>query len=209
MYVATFFAARASSMRDPTSIFFKPDIGYEPKYFTQRKQQADNYIANVESVGTFSLPKFNPHRRNESICVGIPTIARNDVYYFPSMIGSMLQGLRPIERERIFLMPFIAHSDPQKHPAYSESWLSGLSDKVLMYNLSMTEMDRIVWLEKNTGYREKGLFDYTYLLKACVDVGSPYIAMLEDDVVAMDGWFHRTKNALSELEKDPKFEQSE
>jgi hypothetical protein len=201
IYTVAFLAVRATSYRDPTSIFFRPDIGYEADYSTQRKQQADAYINNVDNTGAESLSKFNLRRRHDSICVGIATIARKDVNYFPSMVGSILQGLRPSERERIYLMPFIAHSDPKEHSAYSQPWLGDLSDQVLIYNISKAEREHIARLEKNQGYREKALLDYTYLLKACVDMGSPYIAMLEDDVLAMDGWFHRTRNALSQIEK--------
>lgn len=45
--------------------------------------------------------------------------------------------------------------------------------------------------------REKALFDYTYLLKACQAVNASYVAMLEDDVLALDGWYHRTRQALA------------
>lgn len=52
-----------------------------------------------------------------------------------------------------------------------------------------------------TGRGEKALFDYPYLLKACEAVNTPYVLMLEDDVFAMDWWFHRTREALSSAEK--------
>jgi len=52
-------------------------------------------------------------------------------------------------------------------------------------------------LEKDQGsFREKAVFDYTYLLKACSAVGAPYILMNEDDVIALDGWYHRSQRAL-------------
>jgi hypothetical protein len=47
-------------------------------------------------------------------------------------------------------------------------------------------------------FREKGLFDYTYLLESCYDTGAPYIAIFEDDVIAMDGWYHRTLSSIAE-----------
>lgn len=75
-----------------------------------------------------------------------------------------------------------------------------LADKVLVYD------------EENIGYvkkleesdkvaAEKGLFDYTYLLKACEATGAPYVMLVEDDVIAMDGWYHRTKQALVDAER--------
>jgi hypothetical protein len=97
----------------------------------------------------------------------------------------------------IHLILFIAHTDPNAHPAYSEKWLSAVADTLLLYDLKAEEFEHIRRLEMEAGLRrEKGLFDYTYLLKACHAVATPYILMLEDDVVAMDGWYHRTRKAL-------------
>ncbi|KAK4498670.1 hypothetical protein PRZ48_009180 [Zasmidium cellare] len=46
------------------------------------------------------------------------------------------------------------------------------------------------------------LYDYTYLLKACYDTEAPYIATIEDDVVAMDGWYHRTIEGIKQAGRD-------
>lgn len=43
--------------------------------------------------------------------------------------------------------------------------------------------------------------DYVYAMRACQQIGAPYIAMLEDDIVAMDGWFHRLTSGLQSLEQ--------
>jgi hypothetical protein len=51
------------------------------------------------------------------------------------------------------------------------------------------------------------LIDYKYLLKACGDIGTPYDTMVDDDVVApwpLDGWYHRTRAALTSAEKQTK-----
>ncbi len=45
------------------------------------------------------------------------------------------------------------------------------------------------------------MFDYTYLLKAAQRTGVNYIVMLEDDVLALDGWYHRTLNAAALAEQ--------
>jgi GR25 family glycosyltransferase involved in LPS biosynthesis len=39
-----------------------------------------------------------------------------------------------------------------------------------------------------------------YLLEACDEEGSPYIALFEDDIVATDGWLHRTIDELEQAE---------
>jgi hypothetical protein len=101
------------------------------------------------------------------------------------------------------LIVFIPHSDPEVHPAYNEPWLANLADEVLQYNVSKEHFDHIVEMEQEQGLsREKGLYDYTYLLKACEATGAPHIAMFEDDVVAMDGWYHRTRSGINQADKE-------
>ena len=48
---------------------------------------------------------------------------------------------------------------------------------------------------------EKGLFDYQYLLDKCTEKFTPYVALFEDDTVAVDGWYHRTLSAIQEAEQ--------
>jgi hypothetical protein len=45
------------------------------------------------------------------------------------------------------------------------------------------------------------MFDYAYLLSKCEDTFIPYVAIIEDDTLAMDGWYHRTMDALHEAEQ--------
>ena len=79
-----------------------------------------------------------------------------------------------------------------------------IADEVLLYNASEVDIGHLQALEtdeaKASGL-EKALFDYVYLLKACEAVDAPYIIMLEDDVVALDGWYHRTREALASAEQ--------
>lgn len=35
-------------------------------------------------------------------------------------------------------------------------------------------------------------------------IATPYILMLEDDVVAQDGWYHRTQEAIASAERQMK-----
>ena len=118
--------------------------------------------------------------------------------YFRTALGSTLAGLTEEERRDVYLISFIVDVDPNEHLAYNESWLPLLSDKVLTYN-DASEQDsarvhRLV--ETDLEFKRKPLFDYVYLLRTCYERGSPYIIMLEDDVVAADGWYYRTKKAL-------------
>ncbi|MCJ1462620.1 hypothetical protein MMC07_001222 [Pseudocyphellaria aurata] len=202
LYVVTILYVQLESYRDPTSLFFNPRRAYVPAYSTIRQQEAEAFVA--ASTNNFTSPAGKPidsfPMDSKTLCMGIASVARKGARYFRTTVGSLLEGLTAKEREEIYLLPFIAHTHPAEHPAYSETWLRNLSDEVLYYNQSHQIMTNAVRLEHEGLIREKGLFDYTYLLKACYAKGLPYIAMLEDDVVAMDGWYHRTIAALEQAE---------
>lgn len=213
LYFLLILYCRTHFYRDPTSAFFDPDRGYEKGYSRFRISQATNFIRYVDETakpsnkngnGTSSSPPpitTNGRNANASLCVGIASVSRKGVNYLESAVGSLLVDLAPQERRDIHLILFIAHSDPTRHPGYSSNWLSAMADKVLLYDLPEKQMRHIKKLEKNGLMEEKALFDYTYLLKACEKTGTPYTVMIEDDVIAMDGWYHRTRQALEEAER--------
>jgi hypothetical protein len=187
---------------NPTSWFFNPGVGYQDNYSIQRRQQAEALINEVESSNISYVGKFGEAHSRSAICVGVPTIARHGSRYFRTTLGSLLEGMDPRERRHIYLMPFIAQSNPDDHPAYQEAWLPQLADRVLTYDNDV-DIERLRALEQAIeSHREKALFDYAYMMKACLNTSLPYIAIIEDDVLAMDGWFHRTMKALSSFETE-------
>ena len=201
LYTLLFLFTRTLSSRDPGSIFFDPSTAYDLSYSAVRLEQAATYVDTaVNTIG----PKVPGASRQPELCLGIATVARKGVRYFKNTVGTVLDGLSETERANIHLILFIAHSDPSQHPAYTEPWLHKLADQVLLYNASDVDIDHVRALETDEAKvsgREKALFDYTYLLKACEAVNPSYIIMLEDDVVALDGWYHRTCEALDSAEK--------
>ena len=200
-YVFLTLCARTRSFRDPGSVFFDPSTAYDLSYSAVRLEQADRY---VDSAVSDTKPKIPSSSHQPGLCLGIPTIARKGVRYFKHTVGTLLEGLDETERADIHLILFIAHTDPSQHPAYAEPWLDKLADQVLLYNASEVDIGHLQTLEtdeaKASGL-EKALFDYRYLLKACEAIDTPYIIMLEDDVVALDGWYHRTRDALASAEQ--------
>lgn len=177
--------------RDPTSAFFDPARGYERKYSLDRQAEADSYIHNGNRS---SFPSVPP--KAVQMCVGIATVGRDGEQYVRSTIGSLLDGLTPKEREEIYFMVLIAHTAPHVHPIYGEQWLTNVVDKVLLYDVSQTQMTDLVAWENAKDYRKKAIFDYTYLLQRCYDTGAQWIAMIEDDTLAVDGWYPRAMEAL-------------
>ncbi|KAJ5745954.1 hypothetical protein N7520_011136 [Penicillium odoratum] len=204
LYTFLLLYVRSHSSRDPGSAFFDSSSAYDLSYSAVRLEQATTYIDAVNNEEVSQIPQ-PPHR--PEFCLGIATIARNGVRYFKSTVGTVVEGLSDVERANIQLILFIAHTDPSQHPAYAEPWLHQVADRVLLYNASEVDVDHIRELESDEAKiaaREKALFDYAYLLKACKQVGAPYTIILEDDVVALDGWYHRTHDAVISADQKTK-----
>jgi hypothetical protein len=196
LYIVTSISAR-----DPTSIFFSPRKGYAPRYSAIRHEQAQAFISAYNGAAPRDIVKASIHEKKRKLCVGIPSTKRAGTGYLPDTVGSLLEGLTPEERQEIYLIVFIPHSKPEIHPAYNEKWLPGLADDVLTYDFGFDRMQHIRNMEQTGAIIEKGIFDYAYLLNKCVEKFTPYIAVLEDDTVAMDGWYHRTMAAIHEAEQ--------
>jgi hypothetical protein len=197
--------AKSHYYRDPTSKSFGPSRAYEQRYSAVRRREPDTFI-NISATTPFlRSPKSPP-----LLCVGMLTIARpsGDVY-FRASVGSLLAGLMPYERDAMYLVPFIGHTNASAHPAFAEPWLHNVADLVSTYNnskfLSDEQYAHIQELERKrerTGLpdREKHIFDYTQVLKERENIGAKYAAVIQDDVLALDGWFRRMRKGLQEVE---------
>ena len=195
-FLAALFA-RHASWRDPGSLFFDPSHAYDFQYSNVRLRQAYEYLAEAAN----SPFHRSAHQIQPAICVGVASIARDNARYLRTTVASLLEGLTQAERDQIHMMVFIAETNATAHPAYQEKWLENSVDQVLLYDLSPERLDHFRNLEDNHALvSEKMLFDYMYLMKACYKTEAPYIALFEDDVLAMDGWYHRTRDGLEEAE---------
>lgn len=199
VWTSAYQFCRFISYRDPTSFFFDPRHGYERRYSLFRERQAYDFIkaANNTPPTTIENPK------NPFLCIGIATIARTSAqHYVRGTIGSLLEGLSQDERQSIYLMPLIAHTKPSDHPIRQEPWLSATSNRVLDYEVSDHDLTMLRSFEGGHHFRNKSMYDYGYLLQQCFDTGAPWVAMLEDDVLARAGWYPEAQRALSRLEND-------
>ena len=200
--IAALYTINSISARDPTSVFFNSRKAYAPRYSAIRQQQAEAFIAAYNDAKTPKVIKASKDDEKRKLCVGISSTKREGAGYLSDTVGSLLAGLTADERQEIYLIVFIPHSKPETHSAYTEKWLPGLVDEVLTYDFGMDRMQYIRNMEQEGGRLiEKGLFDYAYLLSKCAEQFTPYIAIFEDDTVAMDGWYHRTMAALHESEQ--------
>ena len=186
------------SSRDPTSLFFRPYLAYQPSYSSLRDRQARSFIEQAADEPF----KRRPDAPTPQVCLAIRTVARHGVEYFSATVGSLLDTLNATERDEIFFIPLLAHSNPRFHPAFWEKWLDNLADVVLTYDLPADGVDikKMRGWERDNDFNSKTLWDLTYLLKRCVDTGAEYVLVVEDDVVAARGWYEKMKDAVREVE---------
>jgi hypothetical protein len=198
--VVVFHTIGSSSVHDPTSVFFNPRTGYQPRYSQLRRKQAAEFVSAHNNTETYGRSRNS--EKKKKLCVGIPSLGRRGAQYVHETIGSLLEGLAVEERDEIFLIVFIPHIDPTNHPFYGENWLHELTDRVLTYDIEDSEKDDVRMMEEEGGaFVTKGLYDYSHLLSRCAEQHTPYIAIFEDDTIAMDGWFHHTVFAIHEAER--------
>jgi hypothetical protein len=198
----------SKTVRDPTSVFFDPKKGYQPRYSQLRRKQAAEFISAHNNTGKSWMAKTSNTKKK--LCVGIPSFGRRGAQYVHETIGSLLEGLAADERDEIFLMVFIPHTEPANHPFYGETWLHELTDRILTYDIGDSDKENARTMEEEGGvFETKGLYDYSYLLSTCAEQRTPYIAIFEDDTIAMDRWYHRTTMAIHEAEQQTALHQPE
>ena len=181
--------------RDPTSFFFDPARGYERHYSLTRQEEAEVFVQNSNSTTSRT-----PARKDPQLCVGVATVGRDEEQYVRSTIGSLLDDLTSTERAEIYLVVLIAHTTPSDHPIYGEQWLMNVVDKVLLYDVDQHKTDDLMTWELEKDYRKKAIFDYTYVLQKCHDRGAQWIAMIEDDTLAVKGWYPKAIEALEKAD---------
>lgn len=185
---------RHANYRDPTSYFFDPTRAYDRLYSADRIREADAFIQSAGSRPAGPILSLEP----PVMCIGIATVKRREEQYVRTTVGSLLEGLSTDERHDIYLNILIGHTNQSNHPIASENWVEALPNKVLEYK--QTDFARIEEWEAGGWYRNKTIFDYTYLLNDCYATGAEYIAMIEDDTLAVRGWYPRALTALRNVE---------
>lgn len=195
LYLAAYHYCSHTYSHDPTSFFFDPSKGYQRVYSLKREKQADAFIETANRSARQTSSQSSP-----SICLGIATIARTGEQYIRRTIGSLLEGLSHDQRDSIYLVVFFAQTDPSQHPIYNEPWFNNVADEILQYDVRNETMDRLRSLEENHNFWNKSMFDYEHLLSKCVDTGSDWIMIVEDDVLAKQGWYAQATDALSDIQ---------
>ncbi|KAI0010832.1 hypothetical protein F4779DRAFT_276023 [Xylariaceae sp. FL0662B] len=183
--------------RDPSSIFFRPERARVLSYSSFRKAQARKF-ADYAALHP-PIKSTNSTSTAPEICIGVSSVSRHGFSYLKDALGSVLQGLDDIERRRVHLVVFLAHSDQSRHEDYRQPWLLNMADNLPTYPGDRETLGLVRQLEADDSYESharKQKIDYSVLLSECAKVNPKYTMTLEDDVIAMDGWYHRVLNAL-------------
>ncbi|CAG8109277.1 unnamed protein product [Penicillium salamii] len=197
LYLGFFRYYHHVSHRDPTSYFFDPSRAYERRYSSTRIAEAEEFLKSADSI----LRPARPEDWTPTICIGIATVARREEQYVGLTVASLLAGLNELERKSIFLNLLIGNTEASKHPIYSEKWIETLPDRVLTYQKENPDFERIKYWENGGYYRNKTIYDYTHLLRDCYDTGAEYVAMIEDDTLAVKDWLPSALHSLDSVKK--------
>ncbi|KFY02182.1 hypothetical protein O988_02334 [Pseudogymnoascus sp. VKM F-3808] len=188
--------------RDPGSFFFDPIEGYRPFYSVVRQSQVNEFlIAEATSPSPPRNTLGTDAPKKPTLCIGMSSVKRPEDQYVQLAVGSLVRDLTPEERNSIHFAVLFAHTNPSDHPLFNAPWLSGLLDAPLSYNVSDSQLAHLKQLEKEQKFNEKLMFDFLYLVDHCRQTGATWIAMIEDDVLAQDGWYHHMLRGLDEVKQ--------
>ncbi|KAI1505850.1 hypothetical protein F5X99DRAFT_172790 [Biscogniauxia marginata] len=187
--------------RDPSSIFFRPEHARILSYSSFRRSQARKF---GDQAALHAPTKWTSSSAGPDICIGVGSVNRHGLSYLKETLGSILEGLGYLERRRIYVVVFLAHSNQSQHEDYQQPWLINMADALPTYPDDPQLARLIRQLEADDSYESharKQKIDYSVLLSACAKVNPKYTMTLEDDVIALDGWYHRAMSALQTATK--------
>ncbi|KAL4746815.1 hypothetical protein BDW72DRAFT_210140 [Aspergillus terricola var. indicus] len=196
LYLLSFRYYHGVSYRDPTSYFFDADRAYERQYSAKRVAEAESFLS---AAGDVAPPSRVPGQQS-SLCMGIVSVKRRGDQYVGLTVASLLDGLNEWERSKILLYLRIGNTDPKVHPIYSEKWVETLPDRLLTYSPDDPDFEQLKEWEEGGWYRNKTIYDFTTLMRECYESGADYVAMLEDDTLAVKGWFPSAMRALDTVQ---------
>lgn len=193
---------RSTCYRDPSSVFFQPELARVLSYSSFRRIQARKFADEAAEHPPPKWAGIDDPNASPDICIAIGSVSRHGFSYLKETVGSVLEGLGALERQRVYLVVFLAHVNQSRHEEYDQPWLTNLADSLPTYSTVTDNPDairRISALEHDDSYEahaEKQKIDYSVQLAECAKVNPTYTMTIEDDVVALDGWYHRTMSAL-------------
>ncbi|KEY64568.1 hypothetical protein S7711_03632 [Stachybotrys chartarum IBT 7711] len=184
-----------------------------------REAEADEYIARISNQPSLSPSDNRSFRKpqtfgsepgTEEVCVGIPSLKRDNEQFLRRTIASLLDSLGDEEQLELHMVVLLADDKPENNPAYGQEWLEYLADEVLVYGqdravpsgVGTANYRRIPHKQIGAGKRRKHIrFDHAALISACQRRGAPYFLLIEDDIIASRDWYQRMRWGLAEAER--------
>ncbi|KAI0435923.1 integral membrane protein [Xylaria telfairii] len=192
-YALLIGSLRSLCWQDPTSKFFQSERAHTSAYSTYRIQQAVRYADSASSLAGSQAKKSR--EGPPDLCIGIPSVRREGISYLKLALGSLQRDLSSEERIRLHFVVLLAHVNETEHPDYGKPWLVSMADTLASYS-DNDERLRLAQKMDPRSHAIKSKFDYSVVMEECEKTGAAYILMIEDDVVFLDGWQHRTMKAL-------------
>jgi len=208
--------------RDPLSIFFSAEHGFDQFYSATRQAEADTFLDILETSPNVVRSRLGKAGLDPKICAIFLTVGREmeGRQYVEPAVASFLVNMSRAERQSINLkLFFVDVPDPEtQHKSFVSLRAADIVDEIITYPTSLSHRDKetkmallMSWYndrDDSTAIERKSLHDYAYALSHCVQTtDAPYIALFEDDILLADGWAARTLRNLYTLEammKDPK-----
>ncbi|KAI1661089.1 hypothetical protein F4813DRAFT_274289 [Daldinia decipiens] len=208
--------------RDPLSIFFSEEHGFDRFYSATRQAESDEFLDTVMADPDLAQSKLGNAGPTPQICAVFITVGRNvdGRQYIDSAVGSFLANMSRAERQTVHLKLFFADvpNPTTQHKSYAHLTAAGIADEVFTYNSTLPPKqkdDKIREFIEYTKDRQdkhalekKTVYDYAYALDRCVlTTEAPYIAIFEEDILLADGWAAKTLRNLrivEEMMKDPR-----
>ena len=140
----------------------------------------ENEVKKVEAAPNTSSERSKP----APICLAIPTAPRAHTTYVTKTAKSIFDQISPDEKKLLFSVLFVVHLQDQPHTSAMK--LAPLFDLVTQRtSLAANQSSKSDWLANERR-------DYASVLSLCMEHGSDYALVLEDDVRA-------TKHVVSKL----------
>ncbi|KAL7627875.1 hypothetical protein AAE478_002070 [Parahypoxylon ruwenzoriense] len=208
--------------RDPLSIFFSGEHGFDRFYSATRQAEADDFFDAAMADPHSAQQRLGKVGTDPQICAVFITVGRDmeGRQYIDSAVGSFLANISRAEREALHLKLFFADvPDPNaQHKSYAKMVAAGITDEIFTYNSTLPSEDKDRKIQELIEFAKdrhdkhplerKTVYDYAYALDRCVQTtNAPYIALFEGDILLADGWAARTLKNLRKIEemmKDPR-----
>ncbi|KAH7322617.1 hypothetical protein B0I35DRAFT_407081 [Stachybotrys elegans] len=218
-WLCLFLYCSRYAFADPSSAFFQRARAYTPQHSAIREAEADDYVSRLLGKAAHShsfsgsrssqkLQAFGEDVSREEICVGIPSLKRDNEQFLRRAVASLLDSLDEKEHLELYLIVLLADQEPDTNPAYGQAWLEYLADEVLIYDKDTSTLPaglanyrRLPPKDVPPAKRKKHLrLDHAALLQACQRRQAPYFVIIEDDVIASRDWYKRLRWGLDEAE---------